>query len=85
MKAKANALKTEKEDLNKKLKMENLESGLILKALEELKGQHEEDKLKLNLIKAENERLQVPFQSWKAIIWYLKPNWAVLKNKAVLT
>ena len=65
VRAKANALDTEKEELNKNLKMANLESGLILKELEQLKAQHEEDKLKVDLIEAENKRLQVSFQSKK--------------------
>ena len=73
VRAKANA---EKEEVNKNLKMANLESGLILKELEQLKAQHEEDKLNLDLIKAENKRLQVSCQSWKAnndvLTWRLK-------------
>ena len=76
VRAKANALETEKEELNKNLKMANLESGLILKEFEKLKAQHEEDKLKVDLIEAENKRLQVSFQSWKAnndvLTWRLK-------------
>ena len=73
VRAKANA---EKEEVNKNLKMANLESGLILKELEQLKSQHEENKLKLDLITAENKRLQVSCQGWKAnndvLTWRLK-------------
>ena len=76
VRTKANALETEKEELIKNLKMANLESGLILKEFEKLKAQHEEDKLKVDLINAENKRLQLSFQSWKSnndvLTWRLK-------------
>ena len=76
LRTKVKVLETEKEELNKNLKMANLESGLILKEFEKLKAQYEEDKLKFNLIKAENKRLQVSLQSWKSnndvLTWRLK-------------
>ena len=76
VRTKVKVLETENQELNKNLKMANLESGLILKEFEKLKAEYEEDKLKFDLVKAENKRLLVSLQGWKSnndvLTWRLK-------------
>ena len=57
---------SEKWELNKKLKMANCEADLILKEMDKLKVQHEEQKLKFDVVEAEKKRLEAVANNWEA-------------------
>ena len=59
-------LEREKGELNKKLKMANCEADLILKEMDKLKVQHEEQKLKFDVVEAEKKRLEAVANNWEA-------------------